>query len=44
MRPVESFIVELANRWDPPLQKTLSIIGSTALMLQTDYDVGRIRF
>lgn len=40
MKPVERFIIELTKTWNPPSPKTLSIIGSTALMLQTDYERG----
>lgn len=38
MKAVESFLVQLAEAWKPAEHKVLSIIGSTALMLQTDYE------
>jgi hypothetical protein len=34
---VERFLIELARAWDREEQPRLQVLGSTALMLQTDF-------
>lgn len=40
MKVVERLLAELASAWPHASRPTLRIIGSTALMLRTDYDRG----
>jgi len=40
VKPIEQFLTELCLAWNPSETKTLSILGSTALMLQTTYHRG----
>jgi hypothetical protein len=37
MTLIEQFLAELTQRWTHPSSPTLRVIGSTALMLRTDY-------
>lgn len=37
MTLIEQFLAELTQRWSHPSNPTLRVIGSTALMLRTDF-------
>jgi hypothetical protein len=38
VKPAERFLIDLASRWTHPSRPLVRIIGSTALMLRTDFD------